>query len=206
MQESIDEIDLSHLKMEEFRELGKAANQMIATRKDIEEKLESLSKTDPLTGLSNRRDMLEKVMQEIKRANRTGEVFSLILADIDHFKAVNDTYGHDAGDAVLKEFSSVLQNSARDTDSIARWGGEEFLILLPSSDNNGALSTAEKFRKTIENHVFTFNTLQINLTLTLGVVTWRKGLTYEQTLTMADSLLYEGKQRGRNMVVQYGQT
>lgn len=203
IQNTNDAIDLSNLKIEEFRELGEAANQMIAIRKEAEVKLERLSRTDPLTELSNRRDMLERIAQEIKRANRTGEVFSFVLADIDHFKTVNDTYGHDAGDSVLKEFSRLLKQSARETDAIARWGGEEFLILLLSSDKRDALPTAEKIRKKIAEHTFNFGGHKIHVTLTLGVVTWEKGLTFEDILTMADSALYKGKQQGRNRVVQY---
>ncbi len=199
------EIDLEELQLKEFQDLGKATNRMITKRREAEEKLEQLSRTDPLTGLSNRRDMIEKINLEIKRVCRSNEVFSFILIDIDYFKQVNDTYGHDAGDAILWGVSNLLRNEARETDTISRWGGEEFLILLPNSDTDGAIATAEKFRECVQNKEFLYDEQRIKITLTLGVSTWQNGLTYEQLLIMADSALYQGKKFGRNRVVKFAE-
>lgn len=196
------EVELTNLKLKEFHDLGKATNRMIAKRREAEEKLELLSRSDPLTGLSNRRDMIEKINYEIKRADRTGEVFSFILIDIDHFKKVNDSFGHDTGDALLIELSGFLKGVLRQSDTIARWGGEEFLLLLPNFDTTGAFSAAEKFRKMVQEKDFVVADQKINITLTLGVSTWREGLSYEKAITKADSALYKGKELGRNRVVR----
>lgn len=202
MNESESEIDLADLKLREFFELGKATNRMIARRREAEEKLELLSRTDPLTGLSNRRDMVEKIHLEVKRATRSGTVFSFLLIDIDHFKQVNDTFGHEAGDTILQKVSDLLRGAARQTDSISRWGGEEFLVLLPNADAQGAVATAEKFRQLVLNTIFSVQGQNIQITLTLGVSMWRIGRTYEQVIGMADAALYQGKASGRNRVVR----
>lgn len=194
-------IPLDELEIKEFHKLGEVANQMIEQRKEAEEKLRKLSLTDPLTGLSNRRDMTQKITLESKRADRSGTDFAFILIDIDHFKKVNDTYGHDAGDVVLKGIASILLKEARQTDTISRWGGEEFLLLLPNAESEGACNTAEKFRKRIEAKQFTHNEQVIRVTLTLGVSMCHKGCSPEEAISLADKALYQGKSYGRNRVI-----
>lgn len=196
-----EKIPLEELKLWEFHELGIIANQMIAQKREVEKRLKQLSLTDPLTGLSNRRDMTEIIQVESKRADRSNSNFAFILIDIDHFKKVNDTYGHDAGDVVLKGIAAILKKEARQTDTTSRWGGEEFLLLLPNSDLEGAVYTAEKFRKMVEEQQFIHGTQVIRVTLTLGVSLCHKGLSPEHAIALADKALYQGKSFGRNRVI-----
>lgn len=200
-QEQKTELPLDELKIKEFHKLGEVANLMIAQTREAEEKLKQLSLTDSLTGLSNRRDMMNKINLESKRADRSDSNFAFILIDIDHFKKVNDTYGHDAGDVVLKGIASILKNEARQTDTTSRWGGEEFLLLLPNTDQEGAVATAEKFRKMVEAEQFTYENYLIKVTLTLGISICQKGLSPEGAIAMADKALYQGKSFGRNRVI-----
>lgn len=195
------DIDLSTLNLLEFKELGEAANHMIACKRDVEEKLDKLSRTDSLTGLSNRRDALEKLSMEAKRASRQETSFAVVLADIDQFKNVNDEYGHDAGDSVLSNISVLLKESVRATDSIARWGGEEFLFILPDTDTRQATILSEKVREKIQHSPTSFNDITIRVTMTFGVAEWSKGVPLEKVLSQADSNLYKGKRSGRNSVI-----
>lgn len=172
--------------------------------KELEEankKLDLISRTDELTGLPNRRDMLRTIDNEIQRISRTRKPFCFIFIDIDHFKNVNDTYGHACGDEVLKQVSGTIRNLLRKYDVLARYGGEEFLTLLPETDLQGAKTVAERFRKTIENTTVTYGKLSIKATITLGVSLYDSALGVDRSIQMADRALYEGKESGRNKVV-----
>ena len=178
--------------------------EVLARTKELEEanhKLDLISRTDELTGLPNRRDMLRTIENEIGRVARTHKPFCFIFIDIDHFKEVNDTYGHSCGDEVLKSVSHTIRGMLRKYDVIARYGGEEFLTLLPETDLEGASIVAERFRKKIENMTVVYGNLSIKVTITLGVARFDSALGADKSIQLADKALYEGKETGRNKVV-----
>ncbi|MCK4694757.1 MAG: GGDEF domain-containing protein, partial [Candidatus Cloacimonetes bacterium] len=140
------------ISLNQARSLSKANKQLEIVNDDLEKaniKLEFIAKTDPLTDLSNRRDMIEKIEHEQKRFGRNGKPFILVMSDIDYFKSVNDRYGHDGGDFVLESIAKLMQSVVRKQDIVGRWGGEEFLILLPDTGLKGAKFIAEKLREGI---------------------------------------------------------
>ncbi len=165
--------------------------------------LELASRTDPLTGLYNRRHLMEKIEEERVRFKRNGRPFSVIICDIDYFKKVNDVYGHDCGDTVLKSLSTLLGRHIRKQDCLGRWGGEEFLMLLPETTAEGATVLAEKLRKRIEDFEFTYAGIRIPLTMTFGVAQYNDEYGVDACIVGADSALYKGKSNGRNCVVTF---
>ncbi len=164
------------------------------------EKLELLARTDPLTHLSNRRDMMEKIEYEKRRCDRSGNSFVLTIGDIDFFKSINDTYGHDAGDYVLTEISALMTTMLRKQDIVGRWGGEEFLLFFPDTPLEGGRIAADKVRLAIEEHTFGFSGETIRVSMTFGVCEYNKGMKIDACLKKADQALYRGKQNGRNQV------
>ena len=161
--------------------------------------LEYLSTTDALTKLFNRAKIDEIIDYEIIRARRYGEPLSFVLIDIDYFKQVNDTHGHKAGDCILIEFSQLLQEHTRDSDFPSRWGGEEFLVVLPNTSLENAAIFANTFRKNIENNNFSYT---FSNTCSIGVSTLRDDDMPNTLLERADRALYVAKDSGRNKVIQ----
>ncbi len=159
-----------------------------------------LSKKDYLTSLINRRGVVEKFEEEKNRFLRYGQPFSILIGDLDFFKKINDEYGHVFGDCVLKNVSDLLKKSVRVIDVVSRWGGEEFLILLPNTDLNGAIIVAENLRNKIENMKLKFNDEVIKITITFGVAQYENEETFENLIKRADDRLYSGKNKGRNCV------
>lgn len=155
---------------------------------------------DVLTGLVNRRVALQALHQEHARQTREGGSFGLIMADIDHFKNVNDTYGHLCGDDVLREVTRRMKGSVRPYDTVGRFGGEEFLIVVPSSEGLGTLRLADRIRKAIESTPIATESAEINVTASFGVAasSSARPLTPDALLQLADSALYRAKQQGRN--------
>jgi len=189
---------LTHLEIKQTRD------KLIKTNEELKiamERLNLLAVLDPLTGLYNRRFFLTRLSEEIKRSSRTGSEFSLIMCDIDYFKKINDTYGHEAGDKALVSFSKTLSGTCRATDIIARWGGEEFLILAPETDEKASAVLAEKLRTAVENSIVKYNDLSFSFTITLGVGGFDLTKTAEQNISLVDAALYNGKYSGRNKVV-----
>jgi len=168
--------------------------------KKVNIKLDRSARTDPLTGLPNRRDIYEKIIYEQKRISRVGKMFSLVLCDIDDFKFFNDNYGHDCGDYVLIELSALFGSLLREQDSIGRWGGEEFLILLPQTTRDGAVILSDKIRENISSGDFVFNGEKLSVTLTFGICSYSEGMTVSECLKKADDALYRGKRGGKNRV------
>lgn len=164
-------------------------------------RLDLISRTDELTGLPNRREMNETIANEIGRTQRSNKPFSFIFIDIDHFKAINDTYGHACGDEILKAVSQSIRGLLRKYDVFARYGGEEFLTLLPETDLEGAAVVAERFRRKIEMMTVHYGDYTINVTITLGVARFDHRLGADRSIQMADKALYQGKESGRNQVV-----
>jgi len=167
-------------------------------------KLEELSKIDGLTGLLNRRTWEEQLAQEFRRQQRSDEISSLVMFDIDHFKRVNDTHGHQAGDEVIRTVAAVLQHEKRDTDIAGRYGGEEFGVILPNTDGDGGLVFCERLRKSIEQAVIRHDDQVIPVAVSLGVaeITFN-GNNHMAWLQKSDEALYESKEGGRNMTTVF---
>ncbi|PWQ93531.1 sensor domain-containing diguanylate cyclase [Leucothrix arctica] len=164
---------------------------------------EETSKLDFLTGLNNRRSMFDKARLNDKDPKANDHDTTLIMADVDHFKRVNDTHGHNHGDAVLIQVSELIKSSLRGTDVVARWGGEEFLVLLTKTNIEQGVSVAENIRETIANKPFIYDGVEHKVTLTLGIATYGANSNFEETIQRADKALYEGKESGRNRVVTF---
>lgn len=172
----------------------------IANRK-LEEangQIKRLARTDPLTGLANRRTLFEVMQREIARAARLGESLSLLMADMDKFKSINDQFGHIAGDHVLASAAEVFGSQSRPYDLAARYGGEEFVLLLPATTTEGAVAVAGRMRKKIAE--LRVPDCPVPITVSLGVATWIAGETAEQLVGRADAALYAAKGAGRNRV------
>ena len=166
--------------------------------------LEELSNRDPLTGIYNRRFMETELDKEFKRVRRHGGKLSVLFLDLDFFKKVNDTYGHQAGDQVLIEVTQRINEIARVTDCLARYGGEEFAIILPETDTSGGLIFANRVRELIEKTPVHYGEHVIALTASLGLSEYYDGLeSHDVLLDQSDKALYEAKKQGRNRVVCY---
>ena len=157
---------------------------------------------DPLTGLLNRRAMTEHLEAERDRARRTGIIYALVIADIDHFKPVNDTYGHGCGDLVLTAVASLLKDRIRRSERVCRWGGEEFLLLLPDTDAAGAAVLADALRSAVAESAFTCdNDRTLRITLSFGIMVDNGECTVEECISKADAALYAAKNAGRDCCV-----
>lgn len=164
-----------------------------------QEELAKLAHTDPLTGLMNRRHFRLLADQEFTRAARTHQQLLMMMLDIDHFKQVNDTHGHDVGDQALIAIADVLRNGIRDMDILARWGGEEFLVLLPETDMKGALPIAERIREQVSQ--IKLPKIPEGLTISIGMCEAKPGMELKMVTNLADQALYQAKAGGRNRVV-----
>lgn len=164
--------------------------------------LELHARIDSLTGLYNRRYVEQKIQEEFEVYQSAGSEFSLLLVDIDLFKNINDTCGHAGGDFLLKAVSADLKKSVRTYDTVARWGGDEFLLVLPATNKESAVSLAERIRSTVEKQRYVYEKETIKITLTLGVYAIRyDDYTVDGIIKKADSLLYQGKRAGRNCII-----
>ncbi|MDQ7042851.1 MAG: diguanylate cyclase, partial [Sulfurimonas sp.] len=177
-----------------------ATSQDITQRIKMEEKMKKLATRDSLTGIYNRYKTNEEIDSEIRRMKRHPASFALLMLDIDHFKLVNDTYGHDVGDYVLKELCKVVLNNIRESDKFGRWGGEEFMLVLPQTNKEESIIIAKKLRQAIESH--TFKDIS-KITISVGVTTFNTGDTKEKLLKRVDDALYKAKEDGRNRVQFY---
>jgi diguanylate cyclase (GGDEF)-like protein len=166
--------------------------------------INELAIRDELTGSHNRRHLIRLIENEKERTARLGGLFCLCLLDIDHFKRINDTYGHLAGDTVLREFAATVQRQIRESDSFGRYGGEEFLLMLPETSVDEAQALAERVRANIAKLGFP-DLPDLAVTVSIGVAEFRTGESIAQTVARADEALYQAKSSGRNRVVRYGQ-
>ena len=162
--------------------------------------LENTANIDALTGVRNRRTVEAHIEKALHQAVGEGKDFSVFMCDIDDFKKVNDTYGHDCGDQVLKHIATTLKNEIRPDDAIFRWGGEEFLLVI-NTGSYIAKKVAERCRNAIENSSVTYNDQEIKVTITIGGVSYYQGVTRDELINRADENLYEGKHNGKNQVV-----
>lgn len=176
---------------------------IVARLRDREARLLRLSTTDELTGIANRRRFLEVFSVEYQRAERYGTPLSCVVIDLDHFKQVNDRYGHFAGDEVLVAAAASCRVGLRANDLIARWGGEEFVLLLPQTDRGGAEAVAERCRLAIEAAQVTTCGAFVGVTASLGVASFpdARVTRADDLLRLADAALYQAKERGRNRVI-----
>ena len=163
------------------------------------EEIYRLTTVDGLTQVFNRRYFLEQLEREVSRAKRYRRDLSLIMFDIDRFKDINDSYGHLAGDYVLKQLATVVKGKIRKEDIMARYGGEEFVIILPEIDAPNALNFAEKVRKIVEKAAFRFEDTRINVTVSVGVASLDDGDDSSSLIKRADDRLYDAKASGRNV-------
>jgi len=171
---------------------------------EANEQLAVLSRTDSLTQLNNRGYWEEAVSQEFRRLRRTGAKASLVMFDIDHFKRINDGYGHPAGDEAIRSTSRVLRETIRATDVAGRYGGEEFGIVLVETDAEGAMVLTERLRSAIEAMTVVHEDYKIQFTISIGFAQWDAELvSHEQWIDCADQALYEAKESGRNQVVLF---
>ncbi|TVP55814.1 MAG: GGDEF domain-containing protein [Halomonadaceae bacterium] len=172
------------------------------TREKAEKKLHKLASTDALTGLANRYQLKQALDQTWQQARRFNRRFSVMTLDLDWFKSINDRYGHDAGDQVLRHVAALMRLRLRASDNPSRWGGEEFLVLLPETDRRGAETTAEAFRTTLAGTPMQLHGQPVTVTASIGVAEYpADGDTIEALLIMADRRLYHAKEQGRNRVV-----
>jgi diguanylate cyclase (GGDEF)-like protein/PAS domain S-box-containing protein len=165
------------------------------------DQLQIIAATDQMTKLLNRWSVLKLIEQEQMRFKRCRRPFSVIIADIDAFKAINDTYGHNYGDHVIITVSEILRSSVRAQDRAARWGGEEFLIFLPETHLDGATVLAEKLRSLVAEYVFEKDGLSARATMTFGISVYEEEQALDQLIGKADKALYAGKAKGKNTVV-----
>jgi diguanylate cyclase (GGDEF)-like protein len=198
------ENDLGDRFNKQFRQLEKLAR--ISDRyqqmmRDLNLALNDASNRDVLTGLGNRRLLIERLREETERAQRSGQHYSLAMLDVDHFKLVNDTFGHEMGDQALIEIGTAVQIELREYDICGRWGGEEFLVLLPNTDANAALKVAERIRMGIRNLVVRAGTKTLSVSASIGVSTHRPEEDFSVTVSRADAALLEAKRAGRDRSV-----
>jgi diguanylate cyclase (GGDEF)-like protein len=186
----------------ELVNVAQAFNVMTGQILAQEQALERAATTDGLTGLFNRREFDRILADEVRRGARYGSVLSLAIGDVDHFKQFNDAHGHQAGDEVLRTVARTLRRSVRDVDKVFRFGGEEFVLLLPESDVAGALQTAERVRAAVEEMVVPLaNGSKARVSISIGVAMHpAHGATPDELLRSADAALYESKAKGRNRV------
>ncbi len=183
---------------ERTSELVRANERLSALNRELAE----ISITDSLTQVFNRQYFMDRIKQEVKRSYRYGTHVSLLMLDIDYFKKVNDTYGHQAGDSVLAGVAGLIKDGLRDTDLFARYGGEEFCLLAMAMDQAGAELLAERLRKKVESAEFVTGGNKLKVTVSIGVSAWVPEIkeNFEELVRRADSALYSAKQQGRNRI------
>lgn len=201
--ESVDEVKIDEVTYELHISYSHDVNLIriyvrdITQRKHDEEEIYILATTDSLTGIANRREFIAILVREMDHAKRYGTPMALVMYDLDYFKRVNDTFGHDVGDYVLQAVTGLVKENIRATDIVARWGGEEFMVLMPQSDIQAARNTAEKLRLAIADHHFD----KVNrLTVSFGITTFESQDDLNSLLKRVDDALYQAKEFGRNRV------
>ncbi|MBF0200853.1 MAG: diguanylate cyclase [Desulfamplus sp.] len=188
--QDMTDVVISHMKLKEINDINKT--------------LELMTNHDNLTSLYNRVYVEKQIDFEFNKAKRYGNIFSVIFFDIDRFKDVNDTHGHLAGDEVLKNLAEKIKSQLRSSDIMGRYGGEEFILLLPETNLENASSLSQRLRISIEKMVTSYHDIKIMVTISLGVVQFRPDIkNYLQMIHEADIALYHSKKNGRNAVTQY---
>jgi len=211
VQNVIDHLDLSQriasvTHVTEIQHLVAYFNKMLSAMQGYNRKLEELSAIDPMTGLYNRRKFNEFIEHEVVVANRYNKKFSLLMLDLDNFKHINDTFGHPIGDLLLKKFTKMIKKRLRRSDVFARFGGDEFGILLSETDHDPAMETAEKIRKMVANTDIKLPVGKVNMTTSIGLITYPDHVADEEQLIAAmDIAMYKAKRSGKNRVMSVNQ-
>lgn len=189
----------THLELKNAREHLK---KLLDKQAQLNKKLENLANRDPLTGVWNRHYFLNLCEREISRAYRYNRLFSILIIDLDHFKKINDAYGHTIGDEVLIAITITVQNSIRKIDFLGRFGGDEFLVLLPETPVNVAVDMAETIRDNLEKKVILAEEIEVRVTVSIGVSTYQlEDQNIDPVLQRADQVLDQAKNQGRNRVI-----
>lgn len=178
-----------------------AAKKAESKLQELNNTLQLMATTDHLTGIANRRSMISSIEKVAEKYKKDGQRFSLIIADIDDFKKINDQYGHNCGDNILQSIAEILKKSLRKNDTIARWGGEEFLILLPQTNYEEAAVVAKKLKRSLKESYFDCLDDGESLTMTFGISEYKDSL--DKCISEADTALYRGKRNGKDCVVIY---
>jgi diguanylate cyclase (GGDEF)-like protein len=174
---------------------------MFITNAQLHKEVEKLAVTDGLTGLHNHRHFQERLSEEFQRLERIPQPLSLMLIDIDHFKKINDVYGHPAGDTVLTNLAVILKKTLRGIDILARYGGEEFAAVLMGTESSGAKKMAERLRASVMNSPFFIDENKLTVTLSIGLATHpHDAAAKDELINKADQALYYAKKNGRNQV------
>lgn len=181
--------------------LAKEKHNLLTQLGEMNRSLDLATRIDPMTGLANRRDIMEKIEREFSRSQRHQRTFSVMLVDLDNFKAVNETYGYNDGDDVLVEVARVLMGCVRNEDVCARWGGEEFLFLLTETALDGAVTLARKILDSISMTEFKANRPGIRITTSIGLCEYFPGQSIYDCIARADQALRQAKQGGKNRFV-----
>lgn len=201
--DNIDEVEIMKQNISSIKHYLEAAKPVIESQ-ILMEKLRDTSLRDGMTGLHNRRFLEEFIDKLISQAQRNKDTYTLLMIDVDYFKMVNDTFGHDAGDKVIIELSKILKKSIRQSDLAIRYGGEEFLVLLNNSTPEGAMSVAQKISQSFSKMVFNFDMQEVKKTLSIGMATYPSDATsIWKCIKFADTALYEAKKSGRNRIVLF---
>lgn len=185
-------------QLRRLEKLARISDRYQNSLRELSEALKDASLRDPLTSLGNRRFLMERLREETERANRKNAPYSLGILDVDYFKAVNDRHGHEAGDLALCEIAGAIQDALREYDLCGRWGGEEFLIMLPETPLAFAQQIAERIRLGIKEVRLDF--LEHGLSASLGLTAYQAGESYSDTLKRADSALLKAKSAGRDRI------
>lgn len=176
---------------------------VIGLRHDIEDELIGIAHTDALTHLPNRMYFNQRILQEVSRANRESTPLCLSLLDLDHFKMINDTYGHVCGDKILHQIARLINDSIREQDIACRVGGEEIAIIMPNIKSGEALNVLERLRATLAEIIIHFNHHQIKITVSIGFTEYCSDQEVSQLYAQADKAMYNAKEAGRNQVIQF---
>ncbi|NEX63782.1 biofilm regulation diguanylate cyclase SiaD [Noviherbaspirillum galbum] len=185
-------------QIRQLERLSRISDRYQAMMRDLNEALKEASTKDALTGIGNRRLLMESLKAETARADRLERPFTLVMVDVDRFKAVNDQYGHDAGDKVLIEVARVIESGIREYDVCGRWGGEEFLVIMPEIDAVEAAAVIERIRAAINALKVLYGERQIGITASFGIAEHARGESISDFLNRADMALYAAKRAGRN--------
>ncbi|MBG7156386.1 biofilm formation regulator diguanylate cyclase SiaD [Pseudomonas aeruginosa] len=190
-----------HKQLRRLEKVARISDRYQQMMRDLNLALKEASIRDPLTGLPNRRMLLERLREENERSQRHGQSYVLAMLDVDFFKQVNDTWGHDSGDRVLVEIARAMESELREYDLCGRWGGEEFLLLLPQTRLQDAGPVLERVRDSVRTLAVRVGTEALSVTASVGVTEHRIGETYSQTVNRADAALLDAKRSGRDNCV-----
>ncbi len=198
--QAYEQIEKQKMELQETYELIRQANEDLT---EAHRQLELASRLDPLTRIANRRDMMNRLVSIQEAFIRHPNPFVVAMGDIDDFKSFNDRYGHECGDYVLVSVARLMAHRLGDINSVARWGGEEFLILLPDHDLSTGQAVTEDLRRKVAARQYDFRDCRLNVTMTFGLTVYDRPKQINQCLQEADEALYQGKQTGKNRVIPY---